>query len=301
MNVDRNEKIWTLSNTGTKMHAFVQVWKDKDGNEHADHLRAMCRGTIARSADTRFMSRDETYAGVCPRCEKLAEAMWDRAEASMQPATEASMQPVTEASMQPATEAQDRGYVAPAGKFTDTQRDSMQDAFDAAVAVSQGVAVIEDDHADALKTNSKRANDPAPEFPAGTRVALSNGWHGTVLEEDRGVLSNILTNKRPQPYVRVAVDQQPGVGYHPATLLKVTSSLTNLDALHAEALEMDAAETPEPQRFHYRAVLATSGGTPLDGIEGYINAIDRDAAEDALKERYQTDLIRLTSLRINTA
>jgi hypothetical protein len=204
MNVDRNEKIWALSNTGTKMHAFVQVWKDKDGNESANHLRALCRGTIARSADATFTSAN--YAiGVCPRCEKLAEAMWDRAEASMQPATEA----------------QDLGYVAPAGKFTDTQRDSMQDAFDAAVAASQADAVIE-----------------------GTPV----------IEDD-----------------------------------------------HAEALEMDAAETPEPQRFHYRAVLATSGGTPLDGIEGYINAIDRDAAEDALKERYQTDLIHLTSLRINLA
>lgn len=283
MNVDRNEKIWAFSNTGTKMHAFVQLAGE-------GRKRAMCRSTIARNADATFTTANHAV-GVCPRCEKLAQAMWDRAEASMQPATEA----------------QDLGYVAPAGKFTDTQRNSMQDAFDAAVAASQvgtvieGTPVIDDDHAEALKTNSKRANDPAPEFPAGTRVALSNGWHGTVLEEDRGVLSNILTNKRPQPYVRVAVDQQPGVGYHPATLLKVTSYLTNLDALHAEALEMDAAETPKPQRFHYRAVLATSGGTPLDGIEGYINAIDRDAAEVALQERYQTDLIRLTSLHINLA
>lgn len=87
MSVDRNEKIWAYSNTGVRAHAFVQAWADKDGKQSTNHLRAMCRGTIARHADSLWHSKSD-MAGICTRCETLANAMWDRAEASMQPATE---------------------------------------------------------------------------------------------------------------------------------------------------------------------------------------------------------------------
>lgn len=76
--VDRNEKIWAESNTGTRMHAFVQ--SGTDGN-----LRAMCRSTIERSTKARYVGKDEAFL-ICARCVKLANAMWDRAEASLEQA-----------------------------------------------------------------------------------------------------------------------------------------------------------------------------------------------------------------------
>lgn len=88
MSVDRNEKIWAYSNTGTRAHAFVQAWKDNGWSQSGNHLRAMCRGTIARHENSLFYSKSD-MAGICTRCETLATAVWDRAEASMQPATEA--------------------------------------------------------------------------------------------------------------------------------------------------------------------------------------------------------------------
>lgn len=78
MSVDRNEKIWAESNTGTRMHAFVQ--SGTDGN-----LRAMCRSTIERSTGARYVGKDEAFL-ICSRCVKLAVAMWNRAEASMEQA-----------------------------------------------------------------------------------------------------------------------------------------------------------------------------------------------------------------------
>lgn len=78
MSVDRNEKIWAESNTGTRMHAFVQP--GTDGN-----LRAMCRSTIERSTGARYVGKDKAFL-ICSRCVKLAVAMWNRAEASMEQA-----------------------------------------------------------------------------------------------------------------------------------------------------------------------------------------------------------------------
>lgn len=362
--MDRNEKIWAWSNTGTKIHAFIE----RGGVKRV----GMCRSNMYRSSTAAFDAIDNLATGhkfnVCTRCLELAEAMWDRAEASMQPATESH----------------DLGYVAPVGKFTDAQRDAMQDEFDAAVAAAQapkadeaGTAKV--DHSDEkiwayaskgvtahafialwADKNGKESADYlravcrstivhhvglsrsvkdaainvcgtcemklaafekeaaalydqavaamrdeiAPEFPAGTRVVSECGVTGTV-QNLRGNVTARNHLNYGMPFVEIQTDSTP---MHPRGVRRrrLVSSLTNLDALHAEALEMDELETAmvaagEPQRFHYRAVLATTGGTPLDGIEGYINALDRDVAEAMLQERYQTDLIRLTSLRINPA
>lgn len=81
MGVDRNEKIWAWSNTGNTIHAFVSPAGD-------GKLRAMCRKTILRNSDAVFNGKyDTSYPTyLCTRCMKLATAMWDRAEASMEPA-----------------------------------------------------------------------------------------------------------------------------------------------------------------------------------------------------------------------
>lgn len=81
MDVDRNEKIWAWSNTGNTIHAFVSPAGD-------GKLRAMCRKTILRNSDAVFNGKyDTSYPTyLCTRCMKLATAMWDRAEASMEPA-----------------------------------------------------------------------------------------------------------------------------------------------------------------------------------------------------------------------
>lgn len=85
MSVDRNENIWAWANTGSKIHAFVQM---VDGS--VNHKRAMCRKTITRNSDTQFQGQNELkYASqVCTRCVTLANEMWDRAEASMQPSSD---------------------------------------------------------------------------------------------------------------------------------------------------------------------------------------------------------------------
>ncbi|HSX97879.1 MAG TPA: hypothetical protein VLG91_10885, partial [Streptomyces sp.] len=88
--MDRNEKVWAYSNTGMRMHAFVQTI------EGGGFKRAVCRSSILRNMDAIFVNWGEAHS-VCPRCAKLMEAMYARAEASMQPATEAD----------------DLGYVAP--------------------------------------------------------------------------------------------------------------------------------------------------------------------------------------------
>lgn len=100
MGVDRNEKIWAWSNTGNTIHAFVSPAGD-------GKLRAMCRKTILRNSDAVFNGKyDTSYPTyLCTRCMKLATAMWDRAEASMEPATEAH----------------DLGYVAPVDEREDAE------------------------------------------------------------------------------------------------------------------------------------------------------------------------------------
>jgi len=77
MNVDRNEKIWSYSNTGTRMHAFVQT-------SRLGYVRAMCRSSIEVPDTFTMVGKDEAYLK-CSRCTKLAVAMWDRAEASLAP------------------------------------------------------------------------------------------------------------------------------------------------------------------------------------------------------------------------
>lgn len=247
--MDRNGKIWAYSNTGTKAHAFIQ--SAGEGSK-----RAVCRASITRSSDATFV-RKAMVVGICGACEKKVTAMYDRAEASMQPATESH----------------DLGYVAPAGKFTDTQRDAMQDEFDAVVAAAQ-----------APKADEAETATESHELETATVAKFTDAL--------RDAVQTFSSLRSPIASASSAFG--------------AWAETANLDALHAEALEMDELETAraaarEPQRFHYWAVLATTGGTPLDGIEGYINALDRDAAEAALQERYQTDLIRLTSLHINIA
>lgn len=80
MNVDRNEKIWAYSNSGTRMHAFVS--EAENGK-----LRAMCRKTIVRFPSATRVGRDEAHL-ICPSCLKKALEMWDRMEASMQPSSD---------------------------------------------------------------------------------------------------------------------------------------------------------------------------------------------------------------------
>ena len=142
MTVDRNEKIWTWSNTGTKIHAFVAPWKDKDGNESSNHLRAMCRGTIARHKDTPFAGLNNMVSAfACPRCVTLANAMWDRAEASMEPATEAH----------------DRGYVAPVNKTVTVQGASVETLADVEAIVVKELRhafPVDQAHAEALEMDA---------------------------------------------------------------------------------------------------------------------------------------------------
>lgn len=77
----RTEKVWALSNTGTKVHAF----KAEEGG-----YVALCRSTIKRSGLANFRAYDEKYspAAPCTRCEKLFLAACDREEASMEPVQE---------------------------------------------------------------------------------------------------------------------------------------------------------------------------------------------------------------------
>lgn len=97
--MDRNEKIWAAANTGTKVHGYVQI---SDIITGGGFKRALCRKTTLREVGARFVRLDQVPFGVCTRCRKLAEAMWARAEASMQPATEAH----------------DLGYAEPVGNQT---------------------------------------------------------------------------------------------------------------------------------------------------------------------------------------
>lgn len=85
--MDRNQKVWGLANTGIKFHAFVQNWADKDGAVSQSFKRAMCRKTIARSADMIGAGIDDvkSQASLCDQCVKLFVAMVARAEASMEP------------------------------------------------------------------------------------------------------------------------------------------------------------------------------------------------------------------------
>lgn len=115
-----SDKIWAYSNTGNLAHAFVQNWTDKDGNESSEHLRAMCRKTITRHAFTRYEERKNMFLGLCANCVKLADAMHDRYDASLEPATEAH----------------DLGYVptGDADSLDNEQRERLQAGFDAAVS-----------------------------------------------------------------------------------------------------------------------------------------------------------------------
>ena len=249
--MDRNEKIWAYSSTGTKTHAFVQAWRDKDGKESTNHLRALCRGTIARHKESTFIAHPEVI-GVCGACEKKAEEMYARAEASMEPATETH----------------DLGYVAP-----------VQEPADEA--------------------------DPAPEFPVGTRVATKYEGVGTVVDGDRGRVKNPNHPNYGLVYVTVLFY---GRGTQPRHRSRVfVASLTNLDALHAEALETDAEETAKvtpapvepatPMRWRYTAdLMSTDPGKPLTSrIGGYVTAPTRLRAVREIREAhsggYLDDLI----------
>ena len=76
---DRNEKVWAWANTGSKVHAFVQ-------SAGLGRLRAMCRSNITRTSDSLFYGRnDRNVFSACIRCETLANARWDRVDASMEP------------------------------------------------------------------------------------------------------------------------------------------------------------------------------------------------------------------------
>ena len=306
--MDRNEKIWAYSNTGTKAHAFVQAWKDKDGKESSNYLRALCRGTIARHADATFVGK-QFVVGHCTRCVTLAEEMYDRAEASMEPATETH----------------DLGYVAMVNEvktvdtLTDDARDRLQDEFDAAVARNQAGPCC--DHAtmyhgaqgcdlcecstprDATPAHGGLAapaateTDPAPEFPVGTRIATKYEGVGTVVDGDRGRVKNPDHPNYGLAYVTVLFY---GRGTQPRHRSRVfVASLTNLDALHAEALETDAEETAKvtpapvepstPMRWRYTAdLMSTDPGKPLTSrIGGYVTAPTWVAARARVRDIYR--------------
>ncbi|WP_435187020.1 hypothetical protein [Streptomyces sp. bgisy126] len=79
-----NARVWAMANTGNLFHAFVAPWTDENGNESTQHLRAMCRGTIARHKDSVFYRKAELYK-ICTRCEAKWDAHIARVERSMEP------------------------------------------------------------------------------------------------------------------------------------------------------------------------------------------------------------------------
>jgi hypothetical protein len=258
--MDRNEKVWAYSNTGTKAHAFVQVWKDKDGNESTQHLRALCRGTIARHKDSIFASKD-TLQIRCPNCEKKFDAMHDRAEASM----------------------------APVNPYDQ---------------VCEGIEP-----------------EVAPELPAGTRVAYGKVT-GTVSYGERGCVTAPNHPNYGLTYVTVLLDRKDGLKL-PRRLF--VEELTNMDALHAEALEMDAEETAKAQdawddhenshveyladkltakaeaetlpRWRYEGYRRDAiTGYALSRISGYVNASSGHRARYALDAMFEERGVRLDVL-----
>jgi hypothetical protein len=79
MSVDRNEKIWSYTATGTVMHAFVQ-------SAGGGRVRALCRPSITRDKSLLFLGLDASRQPfACASCLKRARYMWNRAEASMAP------------------------------------------------------------------------------------------------------------------------------------------------------------------------------------------------------------------------
>jgi DNA-binding CsgD family transcriptional regulator len=126
-----NTAVWAWANTGSKVHAFVQMMEGS-----VNHKRAMCRKTITRNADAIFRERTDTgYPGsICPNCEKKFDELIARAEASMMPATEAH----------------DLGYVAPVDQRADE---------DAVAEALNSPAVIDALHAEAIEMDRQREKE----------------------------------------------------------------------------------------------------------------------------------------------
>lgn len=103
--MERNEKVWAWSQTGTRIHAYTE-----DG-PYENHRRALCRGNITKPKVSPFRSEAEIRDGsgngtwFCYRCLTKFNAAVDRAEASMEPAGERH----------------DLGYVAPQSEHTPEQ------------------------------------------------------------------------------------------------------------------------------------------------------------------------------------
>jgi len=218
--MDRNEGIWAYSNTGTKAHAFVQT--DDNGNR-----RAMCRATLVRSESAIF-HRKTDLVGTCTRCATLADAMYDRAESSMAPATEAH----------------DLGHVSPVAEERTAATSRRNREFADYVVKARR-----------LETEERTA----VECDCPRRFA-----------------------KTPSPLGRD---------------LHARNCAIFIDALHAEALEMDAEETAKvtpapvepstPQRWRYTADLKADGS--VSRIGGYVTAPTRLRALYEVRNAHKTD------------
>lgn len=305
-----NDKIWAYSNTGNLAHAFVQVWADKDGNESSEHLRAMCRKTIARHASTRYEERKFMLLGLCANCVKLADAHQARIEDADRPATEAH----------------DLGYVptGDADSLDNEQRERLQAGFDAAVASRQAspaaeTVTIQNQPVETLAETEIWARTrtgvtfhafPSEDGPAMCRSTVHRGAGlerytlATVTERVRSVFGKARGLEICPRCVTLAEAREFDAGETPAaetvtiqgqpveTLADAEAIVIRelraevQDAAHAEALEMDAAgealtaahadamtllePETEPVRWHYRAERWTDQGTVQAVLEGYV-------------------------------
>lgn len=302
-----NDEIWAYSNTGNLAHAFVQVWADKDGNESSNHLRAMCRKTIARHAFTRYQERKHMLLGLCANCVKLADAMHDRYDASLEPATEAH----------------DLGYVptGDADSLDNEQRERLQAGFDAAVAAHQAVqAAVTPElvtigklaaetlaDAQALLVQELRA-ERSQSVAAVTsrvveqhRVETLDAAHAEALEMDETetlrvklvgtifapTVSNLTWNPSCRAEVTGVVPGRNG------RLPRIRHRVTGDEGPWEQSLPLDTfllAWTPEseseakPIRWHYRAHRQTSHGAFLGVLEGYVTQ-SADVPESEVERR----------------
>lgn len=240
-----NDKIWAYSNTGNLAHAFVAPWTDKDGNESSEHLRAMCRKTIARHAFGSFNERKHMLLGLCANCVKLADAMHDRYDASLEPATEAH----------------DLGYVptGDADSLNDEQRERLQAGFDAAVAAHQAAPAAVTPE---LVTIGKRAVETLADVtPCCEHATMHHGHSGCDLcrcstsrssqSAHGGAAETVTIGGQP---VETLADAEALLvqelrAERSQSVAAVTSRVVEqhrvetLGTAHAEALEMDETET----------------------------------------------------------
>lgn len=203
VDVDRNEKIWAPSNTGIRTHAFVQYVEGT-----TQFKRALCRKTILRNADSRFIGAKETSL-ICQSCMMIAVKMWERAEASMEPAQERH----------------DVGYVAPVEDEQAVTEDIRSEAI-AEEAARQGFT----EGARVVLPNGQGATVLGDEFGVCKIVGHPN--YGKVYA---GVAVDPTKSTPRASHGRRYLEE--------LQLERAAFTRGDLDTLRAEALELDEIET----------------------------------------------------------